>query len=232
MDSGCVFDKCAITVTLRPDTDMPTEDVATCHMTVIREDQVSTYTFEDDMDEMSEDAAQLARGLLDRDATYMSTYLVWGRGSGGEGTGVWSSEFGRGVLVHLEELKVHHKFRGIGIGTKLFGRILEWIDEKIQGVWDSEEDSTLYRDGAYIVVTPGSLTEDLRREFPQYQHGGGRRDPRYRAFDAALKQQSVAFWRKQGFRRIGLSKFFGYATDSNHPSRSLTVEDDRERDDQ
>lgn len=196
---------------------MPSERVATCHMTAIFRSPDNPYTFRDDMEELSEEAAQLAMCLFKRDATFRSN--IWGPGAPEPGTGVWSSELESGVLVLLDELKVHHSFRGMGLGTKMFDRVLEWIKSADLGA------------RAYIIVVPGALFEDMRREFPElaYHSAGNRAE--YQAYDAALKVKAVAFYRKLGFRRIGLSQYFGYAMDPKHPSKFLTAEEDSEMDD-
>ncbi|KAH8119710.1 hypothetical protein DFH11DRAFT_1721634 [Phellopilus nigrolimitatus] len=41
---------------------------------------------------------------------------------------------------------------------------------------------------------------------------------------------NVHFFRKNGFRRIGRTTFFGYATSETHPSRQLAASDDCDRD--
>ncbi|TFY76331.1 hypothetical protein EWM64_g7682 [Hericium alpestre] len=44
----------------------------------------------------------------------------------------------------------------------------------------------------------------------------------------ARQNAAIAFFRKQGFRRVGGTWFFGYARDGGHPSRALPIEGDAE----
>jgi len=43
-------------------------------------------------------------------------------------------------------------------------------------------------------------------------------------------EKAVRFYRSMGFRRIGLSKWFGLAMDKEHASRRIAVEDDLDLD--
>ncbi|KAF8066502.1 ankyrin repeat family protein [Lyophyllum atratum] len=45
---------------------------------------------------------------------------------------------------------------------------------------------------------------------------------------ANITQKQVAFFRKNGFRRIGRTCFFGYSPNSNHPSREISITADAE----
>jgi len=46
------------------------------------------------------------------------------------------------------------------------------------------------------------------------------------AIEKGEYDNAVDFYRAFGFRRIGVSKWFGFALDEEHPSRKVRVEDD------
>lgn len=116
----------------------------------------------------------------------------------------------------------------MGIGTKLIQQALRWVHQKFGELGELDEECS------YVVAAPGTLRADVVREFGQENHDTGNwgaRQAEVRAFMEKQGEKSIAFLRKQGFRRVGLSGFWGYATNSNHPSRQLTAEEDSERDD-
>lgn len=189
---------------------------------------MNPITFRDDVLDIVPDVEPLAFTLLSSRGTFRSK--VWGRGSPNEGTAVWGSEFGRGLLVFIDHIDVKHTLRGMGIGTKLFDKALKWSKEEAIEFehWDEFDENRIY-----LVVAPGAPRQDVVREFGEgniYTGQYGERQAEVDAFRESLAMKSIAFWRKQGFRRVGLSGFWAYAVDPNHPSRQLTAEEDSMRD--
>ncbi|KAI7774291.1 hypothetical protein LA080_008999 [Diaporthe eres] len=224
-DGSSTFDQRTVHAIVRPDGNLPPDRIATLRMTAIAESQVNIATFRDDILETVFGVEGLACKLLDRHGTFRSD--IWGRGSPNDGTGVWGREFGRGLLVLVEQIDVKHSLRGMGVGTRLFKQVLDWANKKARELGQPAEACS------YLVVEPGSLRQDVVREFGEenfYTGDYGEKQAEVDAFMWKLAEKSIEFWRKQGFRRVGLSGFWAYATDSNHPSRQLTAKEDSERD--
>ncbi|KAF8879186.1 hypothetical protein CPB84DRAFT_1828452 [Gymnopilus junonius] len=66
------------------------------------------------------------------------------------------------------------------------------------------EDHIGYKGHAYVWPTPNARIEDKLEWFRQ-------------------RDAIVAFYRKNGFRRVGLTPFFAYSPDPSHPSRNLSA---------
>lgn len=225
-DDSSTFDQRIVSATVRPDDDMPPDQIATLHMTAIAESQVNAATFRDDIMDAIIDFEPLAYELLNRHGTFRSE--IWGCGSLYKGNGVWGSELGRGLLVFIEQIEIKHFLRGMGIGTKLFNQALDWVDKRARQLGQPAEACS------YLVVVPGCLRQDVVHEFGEDifdRADYGERQAEVDAFQKKVTERSIAFWRKQGFRRVGLSGLWAYATDPNHPSRQLTAEEDSMRDD-
>lgn len=225
-DDSSAFDECTMSAIVRPDGDLPSDCIATLRMAIIAENQVDIATFRDDILETVLEVEPLGYDILDHHGKFRSDY--WGRGSANEGTGVWGSEFGRGLLVFMDDVDVKHSLRGMGVGTRLFKQALDWVNKKANELGQPAEACR------YLVAAPGSLRQDVIREFGEgdiFTGGYGERQAEVDAFMKKQAEKSIAFLRKQGFRRVGLSHLWGYATASNHPSRQLTAEQDSKRDD-
>lgn len=225
-DGSSTFDQCTVYAIVRPDGNLPPDRIATLRMTAIAESRVNIATFRDDILETVFEVEPLAYQLLDRHGKFRSD--IWGRGSPNEGTGVWGSELGRGLLVYIEHIHVRHSLRGMGIGTRLIKQVLGWVNKRAHELGQPAEACS------YLVAAPGSLRQDVVREFGEENFDTGDYGERQVEVDAFMEKQaekSIKFLRNQGFRRVGLSRFWAYATDSNHPSRQLTAKEDSERDD-
>ncbi|KAK0673162.1 hypothetical protein QBC41DRAFT_397104 [Cercophora samala] len=130
------------------------------------------------------------------------------------GTGVWGvelSEMKNVLLISL--LHVEPDWRGEGIGTKMVRDIIQKTCERYCHDYKDPEA------GLYAFTWPGSLLREDRRI---WAHVDRFKVP---VRDLVLRM-AERFWRDQGFRRVGKSSCFGYTTDANHPSRSLTTADD------
>ncbi|KAK7706006.1 hypothetical protein SLS63_014064 [Diaporthe eres] len=225
-DGSSTFDQCTVHAIVRPDGNFPPDRIATLRMTAIAESQVNIATFRDDILETVFEVEPLAYQLLDRHGMFRSD--VWGSGSPNEGSGVWGSELGRGLLVYIEHADVKHSLRGMGVGTRLFNHVLDWVNKKARELGQPAEACS------YLVAAPGCLRQDVVREFGEenlYTGDYGERQAEVAVFMEKQAEKSIKFLRKQGFRRVGLSRFWAYATDSNHPSRQLTANEDSKRDD-
>jgi GNAT superfamily N-acetyltransferase len=190
--------------------DMPRDPVAMLDFMAIPNGQVKAALFQNDelMMELGMDS------LFTRHGTFK--FDIWGSGSPHGGTGVWGRDFGPGPLILIEDMTVSDSLRGKGIGTELFNQTLDWVAETC----------------SYLMLEPGLSSEEIIRVFGKegFPTGGDERQAEVLSYAQQLTDKSTAFWRKEGFRRVGLSHFWAYATDPNHPSRYLTAEEDSEFD--
>ncbi|KAG6359034.1 hypothetical protein INS49_012554 [Diaporthe citri] len=181
-DGRSTFDQCTVYAIVRPDGNLPPDRIATLRMAAIAESQVNIATFRGDILETVLDVEPLAHDLLDRHGAFRSG--IWGCGSPKEGTGVWGSEFGRGLLVFIEHVDVKHSLRGIGVGTKLFKQVLDWVKKKARELGQPAEACS------YLVVAPGSLRQDVVREFGEGNFFTGDYGTRQAEVDGFMEKQA------------------------------------------
>lgn len=204
---------------------MPSERAATLEFIAITEHPINAYLFGDGIKHRGAERALLAARLFSNCGKFRVD--LWGPYSRNEGTGVWGSELGRGLLVFIEQIEVLYFLRGMGIGTKVFHKALDWVDKKAHRICQPPEACS------YFVVAPRALQEDVVREFGEGNTDTGSygdREVEVQAYRDQLRERAIAFWRKQGFRRVGLSSYWAYATSPYHPSRWLSAEEDSRRD--
>ncbi|RDB26046.1 hypothetical protein Hypma_006134 [Hypsizygus marmoreus] len=131
-------------------------------------------------------------------------------------------------------------------GSDIFdknGRIRPWLVEegrrKGTGCWGRELDT-----GILIYILNMSVDEKYRNkgigswmvkklvESPHVQKDDtlvcwpSPTDVEDKAAWTALQDKQISFFRKNGFRRIGRTNFFGYSPDPSHPSRQLAADAD------
>lgn len=124
-----------------------------------------------------------------------------------KGTGHWGSELDHGDLLIIEEVSVAKKWRGKGIGT----RIAMYLVKKSQA-----EKQNL----RFWLAEPRWLPRDIRPEIEGVSKAE-QRQVRLRATKSA-----ISFWRRCGFRRIGASGCFCFATAPDHRTRTLPSAED------
>ncbi|KAF4947806.1 hypothetical protein FGADI_10139 [Fusarium gaditjirri] len=115
-----------------------------------------------------------------------------------KGSGVWGSELDHGDILLLETISVTRQHRRVGLGTKIWEAILDKIRP------------TTHRFVAF--VSPGYLTAEVDEGVPSEWK----------------EHQAIAelFFRSLGFRRVGVSSWFAFVDNPNHPSRQLRASDD------
>ncbi|KAL0961304.1 hypothetical protein HGRIS_006263 [Hohenbuehelia grisea] len=112
------------------------------------------------------------------------------------GTSCWGTELERGNLLYVQEIQVKEKFRHLGVGS--------WTLQKLCA-------SKYVKKDDYIYCWPAPIVTG-------YHHSLG-------SNSTELKQLSN-FFRKNNFRRIGLTQFFAYSPNKDHPSRRISPSDD------
>ncbi|KDQ60285.1 hypothetical protein JAAARDRAFT_601749 [Jaapia argillacea MUCL 33604] len=159
-----------------------------------------TQGFFDDLDSKSQELAKLA--LLFDDEGHLLP------GVGSAGTGCWRPEdfWNDGDIVYVEEIVVESKYRGMGVGSWVYPRLLELEELKrfhFLIAWPTVLNHLELDSGAF-----SDASQEAKDAFPR------------------KLERLAKFHRKVGFRRLGNSFFFCLAKDEHHASRSIPAEDD------
>ncbi|KAH8118613.1 hypothetical protein DFH11DRAFT_688792 [Phellopilus nigrolimitatus] len=114
------------------------------------------------------------------------------------GSGAWGEELNiRSPLLYVVELKVVPEFQRKGVGSRALQRLIESTKNKDFG------------HVPYLMCWPTPTAHSIANS--EWSNA---------------KSDIIQFYRKNGFRRIGRTTFFGYATSETHPSRLLAASDD------
>ncbi|PCH42308.1 hypothetical protein WOLCODRAFT_143973 [Wolfiporia cocos MD-104 SS10] len=116
------------------------------------------------------------------------------------GTGCWGAELNKGTLYYLHYVNVHiEMWRDRGLGSWALDQLFA---SKAFNVAD-------------IVIT---------RPRPVLTHEGKSKAE----WDEVTTTKCIAFVRKNNFRRIGRTQYFGFSPDCTHPSRGILPDQDAE----
>jgi GNAT superfamily N-acetyltransferase len=160
-------------------------------------------TFHRDVEVPSRDTALLAYELFDRYGCFkeeLQHHPVK------RGSGIWGQELDHGDLLIFEVITVEQEYQYQGIGTSM--AIATW-----------EKASELSRKLEYAFAW-----SDTPREIENACGVLSRRE-RLAIFETN-RSIAVRFYRSLGFRRVADSHFFCVAKDGNHPSHTVSAEDD------
>ncbi|KAF9775824.1 hypothetical protein IL306_006051, partial [Fusarium sp. DS 682] len=115
-----------------------------------------------------------------------------------KGSGVWGRELDRGDILLFENIRVTLQHRRTGLGTQIVKAILDKIRPKTNRF--------------VAFASPGFLHDEVDEENK----------------DEARQHQMISemFFRSLGFRRVGISCWFAFVDNPNHPSRQLKAEED------
>ncbi|KAK6347992.1 hypothetical protein TWF718_005812 [Orbilia javanica] len=116
-----------------------------------------------------------------------------------KGTGAWGKELDRGEFLLIERLIIGPAWRRKGVGK---GIVSDIIDKARQSGRDPE----------FSLVRPNCLASEVERVTK------GKTISERHEIKTRMREEIIAFWRYQGFRRIGASELFGLAADPNHPA--------------
>ncbi|KAG6906119.1 hypothetical protein DXG01_015842 [Tephrocybe rancida] len=110
------------------------------------------------------------------------------------GTGVWGNELNQGEIVFILEMDVKEQFQSQGLGTAMLSKLL--ATQRVQ-----------VADNVMCWPCPtGKAVNGI--SCSEYD---------------ALKNRQISFFRKNGFRRIGHTPFFGYSPNPTHPSHMIAA---------
>jgi ribosomal protein S18 acetylase RimI-like enzyme len=175
--------------------------VGYCYGKVINRYHIRSY-FRHAMMMQTGHARSLALDLLDR---YGRLKQEFKNHPVKKGSGVWRAGLDGDDIFLIENLEIDRQYRRCGFGSRLVRAMLETV-----------ESGTLYYTA---IVRPSALNENEL----QCESAAGTTTTELTSEDI-----SKSFWRSLGFRRIGSSSWFGFASDAKHPSRHLTRADDYE----
>lgn len=114
------------------------------------------------------------------------------------GSGAWGRELDHGDILLIEKISVTLPQRRHGIGTQIVKVTLNKIRPKTNRF--------------VALASPGYLTQEVDEENE----------------DDCKRQLEISelFFRSLGFRRVGISSWFAFVDNPNHPSRHLKASDD------
>ena len=228
--------------------------VGECTARLIDRDQIRA-TFHRDMEEISNDAANLAFDVFDRWGCLKSAYQ---RHPIKKGTGVWGPELNSGRFLLIETLAIEEQYQRKGYGKKLFRQVWEKAQEMVAQIddkWRADRISNfkeVWGTEASDREPPIAFDDWIDRVGPGLRSG----QQEASACDFAIVWAEVLntrevlvqadglssaesekfyqekytalehYWRAMGFRRIGSSPYFCLAKDSEHPAHLLAPQDD------
>ncbi|KAF4153136.1 hypothetical protein CNMCM6069_001157 [Aspergillus lentulus] len=171
---------------------------------IVQRDRI-VPSFLEQMERPSTETMNLALDIFDRHGRLKEEYL---HHPVRRGLGIWQTELNEGNFLIIETATVLRKARRQGIGRQL---VMDMI-QKATGMDD---------DVRFVFAYPTCLHrgEDLKE-----RAGKTKRE----RFDMADAQKAIAirFFRKLGFRRIGISHWFAFSIDANHRSRNISIDED------
>ncbi|KAF9697622.1 hypothetical protein EKO04_004023 [Ascochyta lentis] len=192
--------------------------VAYCDAKLIRRSKIA-FDFYAELEQPSQETSSLAFALFDRYGRlkpHFRDHPVM------KGNGVFQDEFNNGDLLLFESIRVDKIHRRKGLASKLVRAIINKVRSKSRGF--------------FAVVAPGWLSAEVDLHVPQ---PSGRQpdwteDVRT-AYEKALQivcdqeaDISASFFRNLGFRRVGSSSWFAFASDAAHASHTIPSGDDYE----
>lgn len=126
--------------------------------------------------------------------------------------GPWGSELEKSGVMVVKYLCVDKTFRRQGLARLLLNSLIEKAKERTGKAARGKVQ--------FVVVFPAVIKEDFAEEQE------GKTESEKEEIENRHYDNAVRCYRALGFRRIGLSKWFGLALDPEHGSRQVAVEDD------
>ena len=229
-------------------------NVGRCTARLIDRDRIRA-TFHRDMEEISDDAANLAFDIFDRWGCLKSVYQCHPIK---KGTGVWGPELNSGRFLLIETLDVGEQYQRKGHGKELFRQVWEkaqemstQIDDKrradrirhLEKLWEMERpdrEPSIAVDDFIDRVDPGLRSGQQVAGACDFAivwatvlntdevcaQANGLSSAEWQKFYREKFTALEQYWRAMGFRRIGSSPYFCLAKDTKHPAHLLMPQDD------
>ncbi|KAI9704394.1 MAG: hypothetical protein M1836_007257 [Candelina mexicana] len=164
-------------------------------------------TFSENMTITSQDATTLALEVFDRHGRLKDDLK---NHKHKKGSGVWREEVDLGSFLIVEEISVQQQWRRQGIGSKLGNEI-----------WHKAQ--ALMPDVSFAFA---SQTQLVTEEVDERRQDMAKSE--IKADIDLTERISIAFLRRQGYRRIGNTTWLALAADAEHPSHDLAPSDDHD----
>lgn len=177
---------------------------------LIRRSQVAK-TFLHDSSAPPEGNAQMAFDLFDRHGRLKPEFCEHPYK---KGSGVWQNEFNNGELLLVEGIIVLESHSRQGLATRLVNSVVGKCRSRSKDFY------------AVVNIRLPRLSSELDEVAAE--------DPLFtfqkfaRHIHAEQEAGVVQFWRKMGFRRIGSSQWFAYASNKEHASHAIPSNKDFE----
>ena len=221
--------------------------VGRCTAKLIDRDRIRA-TFHRDMEEISNDAANLAFDVFDRWGCLKSEHQCHPIK---KGNGLWGPELNSGRFLLIETVAVGEQYQRKGHGKELFRQIWEKAQEMSTQIDDNRRADRMRHLEKLSGIVPGlsNIVDPSLRSGKQdaspcefaivwatVLNTGEMRAQTQGLSDTEIdelyQEKQIAlehYWRAMGFRRIGSSEYFCLAKDAKHPAHSLTPQDDYKR---
>ncbi|RYP67905.1 hypothetical protein DL769_005641 [Monosporascus sp. CRB-8-3] len=177
-------------------------EIGSCTAKMVRRGRMS-YNFHDEIEQPTEDLAQMGFTLFDRYGRLKSESKEH---PVKKGSGIWGDELDTGDILLIERIYVGKPHRRLGQGRAVVSALLEKARSKSRHFFAI----------TYPAALLTMLSDDVRNTTDQEKDTTYDRE----------KKIAVRFWRAMGFRRIGNSRWFALAGDAVHASHSLAAADD------
>lgn len=128
---------------------------------------------------------------------------------------MWQKELNSGDLLLFEEVTIDPPWRRQGLGTRLVQAVIK----------QCRTESKVF----FGITFATGLTAELHRQISEEDGWHEERiwtELFVEDVSSDLKIAAVRFWRSLGFRRVGLSKYFAFASDAQHPSHPIAMDQD------
>ena len=166
------------------------------------------YKSMEELNGCNSDGLAFAKALFCSKGTLMSKH----KSCKNKYLGPWSKELETGGVLILKYLLVEKYFRRQGVARLLIEELIKQAKERT-----AKKPKGMVR---FMIVFPAVIKPDFEEEFE------GKTDEEKVKIEKKAYEDAVNFYRAHGFRRIGLSRWFGYALDPEHASRRIPSEDD------
>ncbi|KAK0124015.1 hypothetical protein ONS95_009002 [Cadophora gregata] len=139
-----------------------------------------------------------ALDLCNRDGTLQSRHMMH----------PWGKEINHGAILILSLFIVEEGYRRQGIAQTLLQAQIAKAEKQKRGL-------------RFMFVKPGVVPDDVERQLYGRTSLEESRIVKRRAYANAVR-----FYRTFGFRRVGLTNWFCFAMDPEHPSHNVALDDD------
>jgi GNAT superfamily N-acetyltransferase len=170
--------------------------------------KLNFYNSLEELNTCNSDGLALAKSLFCPKGQLLARH----KGDKNQYIGPWGNELEKSAVLVVKYLYVEKNFRRQGLARQLLDSLISKIGDRTS---KTEKGKV-----KFVVVFPAVIKEDFAAEME------GKTGTEKVKIEKKHYDNAVACYRALGFRRIGLSKWFGLALDAEHKSRQVAVDDD------